>query len=73
MIASGARRYETVFVVSKTQLRNNIGLVDECLKRGERLIITSYGRAIGIITPDIPEDIGEKVKLRDTTIPFAQL
>lgn len=62
-----------VYVVSKTELRNKIGWVDECLKRGEKLLITSYGKAIGIISPEIPEDIGERVKRRDSHIPFVRI
>jgi len=62
-----------MLVVSKTQLRNNIGVIDDCLRRGESLVITSYGKAIGTITPHIPADILEKVKVRGRELPFAQL
>lgn len=63
-----------MYVATKTELRNNFGLIDECLQKGELLVITSRGAVIGIVTPDIPPEVAERFRVKGKRpIPFAHI
>ena len=61
-----------MFMVTKTELHNKLSMIDECMKAGVSVVITSRGEAIGMITPEIPAEVRAKIKVKDWSIPFNQ-
>lgn len=62
-----------MFVLSKTELHKSIGVIDECMRAGEIVVITNRGEAIGVITPVIPPEVKKRIKVKNWSIPLSQL
>ena len=53
-----------MIVITKTDLRKWPQKVEDLLLSGESLILTSYGKAICILDPDIPDDVRAKLRVK---------
>jgi len=53
-----------LIIITKTELCRNASAIDDLLLTGQELVITSYGKAIGMITPEIPSEVRAKLKVR---------
>jgi antitoxin (DNA-binding transcriptional repressor) of toxin-antitoxin stability system len=49
-------------LISKTELRKHSTEVELLLMAGEEIVLTSYGKAIGLITPNLPDGVSEMVE-----------
>ena len=55
-------------IVKTTELRSETSRILEGLRAGERYILVHYNDVVGLITPEIPKEILEKMKGKDRNV-----
>ena len=62
-----------MLIVTKTDLRTRTSDIERALLQGERMVILSNGMAIGMLVPDIDEDIKGNFRVKMSNYPFKRV
>ena len=62
-----------MLIVTKTDLRTRTSDIERALLQGERMVILSNGMAIGMLVPDIDEDIKGNFRVKRSNYPFKRV
>lgn len=62
-----------MLIVTKTDLRTKTSDIERALLQGERMVILSNGMAIGMLVPEIDEDIKDNFRIKKSDHPFKRV
>ena len=62
-----------MLVVTKTDLRTRTSDIERALLQGERMVVLSNGSAIGMLVPEIDEDIKDNFRVKKGIYPFKRV
>ena len=62
-----------MFAVTKTDLRTKSSEIERALLEGKRMVVLSHGQAIGMLIPDIDEDVKAIFKVKRSMYPFKRV
>ena len=62
-----------MLIVTKTDLRTRTSDIERALLQGERMVILSNGMAIGMLVPDIDEDIKGNFRVKRSNYSFKRV
>jgi antitoxin (DNA-binding transcriptional repressor) of toxin-antitoxin stability system len=62
-----------MFAVTKTDLRTKSSEIERALLEGQRMVVMSHGQAIGMLVPEIDDDIKAILKVKRSMYPFKRV